>query len=211
MDKLKKENLSLNIDDDIQPEVDNIIQTDEDDTLLPPEFVDDMIDDNTPNPPIDEIPCDSPVSTDLLNQEPTVEEFFGTLQSSVTSIWTYHLKTNKHFIHVELDKLYHGLLEKVDNLIEVYQGIIGSVVPGEFVNTINTNDKDELIYIYKLVDYIRTSRSKLFGEELSEVMSILDDILNMLDSTIYKLTTFNEPPIKTFESFCYEKYKNPED
>lgn len=140
----------------------------------------------------------------------SVGQYFGTLQSSVTTVWTYHLKTNKHFVHVELDKLYHTLLEKVDNLIEVYQGIIGGNVDGEFVNVIYSTDKDESGYLMELRNYIITGRMELFPEEWTEVWSIIDDILNIMDSTIYKLTSFSEPAIKTFESFCYEKYKNDE-
>ena len=57
----------------------------------------------------------------------TIEEFFGTLQQSVVEEWRKHLKTSKYSKHMALDEFYTEMPEKVDKLIEDYQGINGKV------------------------------------------------------------------------------------
>ena len=162
-------------------------------------------------PEVEDITCEAPVSveqtmSDSINNGTTVGAFFGTLQESVVAIWKYHLSTNKHFIHVELERTYHLMLEYTDNLIEIYQGIIGGVLDkNDYVNTISYVDSDCLVYLTNLVNYINESKDVLFGN-YSDMLSKIDDILEGLDSVIYKLTAFKEEPVLTYESFCYSQY-----
>lgn len=162
-------------------------------------------------PEVEDITCEVPVSaeqtmSDSINNGSTVGAFFGTLQESVVAIWKYHLSTNKHFIHVELERTYHLMLEYTDNLIEIYQGIIGGVLDkNDYVNTISYADSDCLVYLTNLVNYINESKDVLFGN-YSDMLSKIDDILEGLDSVIYKLTAFKEEPVLTYESFCYSQY-----
>ena len=67
----------------------------------------------------------------------TIGQYLGTLQESVVSIWKYHLHAKKHWIHVELDSLYHSMLELVDTVIEQYQGIVmGELSTTDYVNVL---------------------------------------------------------------------------
>ena len=154
-------------------------------------------------------PNDEVVVEPIQREEPILSlgEYFGTLQESVTTIWKYHLSTRKHYIHVELDALYHMMLGLVDRLIETYQGCIVAVLePEQYVNTLFMEGKDEMSYLLCLRNFVVEGRNKLFVDQLTEVWSTIDDILNALDSTIYKLNAFKEEPVKTFEAFCYENY-----
>lgn len=134
----------------------------------------------------------------------TLGEFFGTLQESVTIAWRYHLKTRKHYVHVELNNFYYSMLSKVDRLIEESQAIFGII--GDYVNTVFDYGKDELTYLNELRGYIVANRNDVISKEFTELHSALDDVLGEIDSIIYKLTTFQEPAIQTFEAFCYEHY-----
>lgn len=196
-----------NIEDNIIiPEVPGV------DTPVPP-IVDDTCIDVNPEPlVVDEEPIDLPSApvtcvsdNNSESHVTTIGEYFGTLQESVVSIWKYHLSTNKHYIHVVLNETYHGMLGLVDSLIEQYQGIVVSTLPQtDYVNTINTLDYPEpLSYLFRLRDFVLTGRGEVFSEHWSELLSTVDDILSLLDSTIYKLNSFKEEPVMTFESFCY--------
>ena len=159
------------------------------------------------SPEIENIPTDT-CEPNIEQPTYTIQQYFGTLQDSVKIIWNYHLKTNKHFIHVELDYLYHFMLEKVDSLIETYMGTVGgNTIDTTFINTIFDIDKNEETYLRELVSYVMEGGKSLFTNT-SEILSIIDEIAIAIDKTLYKLSTFKEDAIKTFESFCYENLEH---
>ena len=41
----------------------------------------------------------------------------------------------------------------------------------------------------------------------SELNSVVDEFLSLIDSTLYQLTSFTENAVKSFEEFVYEDYK----
>lgn len=143
---------------------------------------------------VDPAPCESPV---------TVANFFGTLQECVTIVWRYHLKTRKHHVHVDLNDFYQGALYKIDNIIEQYQGIVG-IIEDPFTNCVVGEGKDEITYLQELKNFIETNKCVL-GEH-SEINSSIDEFLGLIDSTLYKLTSFCEHAVKSFDEFCYEDF-----
>lgn len=146
----------------------------------------------------------------LGNCDYTMGEYLGTLQEAVVNIWKLHLHTRKHFIHVELDTLYHQMLSYVDTLIEQYMGCIEAVLPiSDYVNKLFVNESTtELQFLNMLRCFVLGGREKLFASTMTEIWSTIDDIIGALDSTIYKLVAFEEnpQPVQTFESFCYEHF-----
>lgn len=138
------------------------------------------------------------------NPSVTVANFFGTLQECVTIIWRFHLKTRKHHVHVDLNDFYEGALNKVDNIIEQYQGICG-IIEDPFTNCIVGEGKDEISYLQELKSFIENNKCVL-GDH-SEINSSIDDFLGLIDSTLYKLTSFTESAVKSFEEFVYEDYE----
>lgn len=140
-------------------------------------------------------PCESPV---------TVANFFGTLQECVTIVWRFHLKTRKHHIHVDLGDFYQGALYKVDKIIEEYQGIVG-IIEEPFTNCVVGDGKTEGEYLTELKAFIENNRCVVGGHP--EIDSSIDDFLGLIDSTLYKITSFTESAVKSFEEFCYEDYQ----
>lgn len=186
-----------NEEDIIIPETPIVLDTIDDSPVIPME------------PEAEPIPQPiEPVGTDTPVEQPnyTIGQYLGTLQESVVSIWKYHLHAKKHWIHVELDSLYHSMLELVDTVIEQYQGIVmGELSTTDYVNVLPvSDDMTELIFLMQLRDFVITGRKQLFEESLTELWSSIDDIIGTLDQTIYKLNSFQEQPIQTFEAFCYE-------
>lgn len=133
----------------------------------------------------------------------TVANLFGTLQESVTIAWRFHLKTRKHHIHVALNDFYYGALNLVDQLIEEYQGICG-VIEDVFTNCVVGDGKTEGDYLTELKAFVENNRCCIGNH--SELQSKIDDILGLIDSTIYKVTSFCENAIKSFDEFVYEDY-----
>ena len=137
------------------------------------------------------------------NSVVTVANIFGTLQECVTITWRLHLKTRKHHIHVTLNEFYEKALDIVDDIIEQYQGIYG-VVDDTFTNCVVGDGKSESEYLTELKTFIENNRCVL-GDH-SEINSTIDEFIALIDSTIYKITSFCENEIKSFDEFVYEDY-----
>ena len=137
------------------------------------------------------------------NSVVTVANIFGTLQECVTITWRLHLKTRKHHIHVTLNEFYDKALDIVDDIIEQYQGIYG-VVEDTFTNCVVGDGKSESEYLTELKTFIENNRCVLGNH--SEINSTIDEFLALIDSTIYKITSFCENEIKSFDEFVYEDY-----
>lgn len=119
----------------------------------------------------------------------TIEELFGTLQQSIIAEWREHLKTSKYSSHMALDEFYKEMPEKVDALIEAYQGINHTKVEN-YKCIIKAEDHDALSYLNTLHDVVKEGRELMNGE--SELESLVDDCLSLIDSTIYKLEQLSE-------------------
>ena len=160
----------------------------------------------------DENPTDPMSEEPVCNGEPgcpacegnavTVSGFFGTLQESITITWRYHLKTRKYSVHMALNEFYEKALDIVDDIIEQYQGING-IIEEQFTNCICPGDS-ELDYLNSLRDFINTNKF-VIGDN-SELQSVIDDLSGTLDSTIYKISSFTESNVKSYEEFVYEDY-----
>ena len=147
--------------------------------------------------------CGDSCSDDCIKSNVTVANIFGTLQECVTITWRLHLKTRKHHIHVTLNEFYDKALDIVDDIIEQYQGIYG-VVEDTFTNCIVSEGKSESEYLTELKTFVENNRCVL-GDH-SEINSTIDEFLALIDSTIYKITSFCENQIKSFDEFVYEDY-----
>lgn len=150
--------------------------------------------------------CGDGGCADPVCQEPviTIGQYFGTLQECVTIAWRFHLKTRKHHVHIALNDFYDGALKVVDDIIEQYQGICG-VVEEPFVNCIIGDGKSEVDYLNELKTFVETHKS-ILGDH-SEINSTIDNLLSLIDSALYQITSFCEHAVKSFEEFIYEDYQ----
>lgn len=117
----------------------------------------------------------------------TINEFFGTLQQSVTAAWRKHLQTNKYSNHMALDEYYTEMPEKIDALIEAWQS--ENDVVEDYVNLLKAEDYDAIGYLEALKKIVKEGR-KLLGS--SELESLCDDCLSQISSTLYKLKHLKE-------------------
>lgn len=124
-------------------------------------------------------------------------DFFGTLQDSITIEWRKHLQADNHDVHVILDEFYKEMPELVDALIEAWQAEHDKVE--NYANQIEIGDKSALEYLEELRKFTKKGREELLKGE-SELESLCDDVLSQIDSTIYKLKRLTPEGKKVKES-----------
>ena len=119
----------------------------------------------------------------------TIEELFGTLQQATVASWRKHLRTAKYAKHEALDEFYKELPEKVDALIEGYMGAHGKKIT-KFENILKSSNMNTLKYLQELKKVCKQGYDLL--DENEELQGLLDDIVNLLNSTLYKVKELAE-------------------
>jgi nitrogen regulatory protein PII-like uncharacterized protein len=131
----------------------------------------------------------------------TIEELFGTLQQAMVGTWRKHLRTAKYGKHVALNDFYEELPDLVDALIEGYMGATGRKING-FTNIIQSKNMNTLMYLQELKRICKQGYDLLDDNE--ELESHLDDIVNLINSTLYKVKELNENEIMDLADFIKE-------
>lgn len=126
----------------------------------------------------------------------TVEDLFGTLQQSVIAAWRKHLRGAKYSKHMALDEFYKEMPELVDNLIEVWMGVKGHKIDG-FNNVIQSSNLNTIKYLQELRGVVKKGYALMEGEP--ELEACLDDILALIDSTLYKVKELSESETNNFK------------
>lgn len=131
--------------------------------------------------PIEEIKASTEIQ---LNADASIaNEVFATLLNSATVAHILHLQTRSYAKHKALEDLYDSLPDLADSLIESYQSKYGiAEYPAQSVET----PADALEFVKGLREYVSTKRYAVAKD--SELQNITDEIVQLLDSTIYKLT-----------------------
>lgn len=129
------------------------------------------------------------------------------LQESILHSWKLHLKAKKYYVHVILEEYYDEALDIIDGLIEHYQGVCKCVIVDDRIPLMCVKNDDPFTYFTDLKDYILkfVNNPNNFNEKTLEIKSDIDDLLRLIDSTLYKLGNLTESRIKSYESFVYEK------
>ena len=132
----------------------------------------------------------------------TIEELFGTLQMSVVSGWRKHLRSAKYGKHIALQEFYEEMPDKVDALIEAWMGAHGKKV-GNYTNILTSSNMNTLTYLKELKRVCKQGYDLLDDNE--ELESLLDDIVNLINSTLYKVKELSESNITSLTDFINEQ------
>jgi len=113
-------------------------------------------------------------------------ELLITLLNSATIGHVLHLRSRSYAEHKALQGFYEGMPDLVDAVIEAWQGRHGMLIdyPNQVVEISENRDALEYLVYLKLV--LEEDRGVL-GDE-SEIQNLVDDVAQLIDSTIYKLT-----------------------
>jgi hypothetical protein len=113
----------------------------------------------------------------------TVGSFFLTLLHAATNTHILHLQSRSYSEHQALGSFYDEIVDLTDGVIESYQGKHGIVqYPVEYTKPADTG----LLELTNLSAYITVNRLVIGND--SELQNEVDTIMNLINSTIYKLT-----------------------
>jgi hypothetical protein len=112
----------------------------------------------------------------------TCGEFVLTLMHAQTNAHILHLQTRSYAEHKALQGFYEGIDSLVDSYVEAYQGKYGIVddYPIEYEAPTGAIE-----YLVTLNDYVAQARANMPQD--SELQNIIDEIVALIDSTLYKL------------------------
>lgn len=109
-------------------------------------------------------------------------EFIATLLHSSTVTHFMHLATDSYSAHKALRKYYDQIIDLADDFAEAYQGRYNKIkkYPEEFHVA-----KDPVKYLKTIQQFVDESREDLPQD--SEIQNIIDEISQLIDSTLYRL------------------------
>lgn len=116
----------------------------------------------------------------------SVNEFLGTLLQSVTDAHTMHLATKKFSTHKALNDYYDDAPDVVDELIEAMQGIDGEIE----LKPLTIPTDDPIKYFEELRELAVSGKSEFIDDD--EIASNCDNVISLIDQTLYKLKELKE-------------------
>jgi hypothetical protein len=96
-----------------------------------------------------------------------------------------HLNTRSYAKHKALNKFYIGIIDLADALAEAYQGRYGLIGPITLQSANKTNSI--VAFLEDSLKTIEESRYVAVKKEDSAIQNIIDEIVSLYLSTIYKL------------------------
>lgn len=110
--------------------------------------------------------------------------FVQTLLHSATIAHQLHLQSKSYSEHQALGGFYEEIPDLVDALTESYQGKYG-LIEDYPTNYHNAGRKNALAYMESLQKFVAEARGSLPQD--SELQNEVDNIANLINSTVYKL------------------------
>jgi hypothetical protein len=111
-----------------------------------------------------------------------VAEFVAHLLHSSTVTHFMHWSTTSYAKHIALGEYYVQIIELVDQFAEAYMGKYDQLknFPDEF-----HAEKNPVKYLENMKDFVEESREELPQD--SELQNLVDEIADLINSTLYKL------------------------
>jgi hypothetical protein len=114
----------------------------------------------------------------------TVGEFLLKLLHASTNGHILHLQTKSYAEHKAMQKYYEALPDLVDAIIEEWQGAYQEII--EYPNIYQAPNPDALSEVMAVRDFLVENRAVV--GDYSSIQNTVDNLMSLLDSTIYKLT-----------------------
>jgi len=121
-----------------------------------------------------------------INEAPSnvMGEFAMCLLNGVTAGHIHHLSTESYSQHMALGDFYVELDKRADKFIEAYQGKKSKIIFAEKALFLGENGLELVQYV---CDQIESYRKMPGFPQDSELQNIVDELLDLADSTKYKL------------------------
>lgn len=98
-----------------------------------------------------------------------------------------HLRTQSYAQHMALGSFYSDVVDLADSLAEAYQGRYGIIKGIEFVTT--KDDGDIISVLEAHLEVIEEMRYSVCEKTETALQNIIDEIVSLYLSTLYKLRT----------------------
>ena len=108
--------------------------------------------------------------------------FAATLLHSSTNTHFFHWSTNSYSQHKALRNYYEDIIELVDDYVEAYMGCYEQI---KKFPSVYHQPKEPLAYLESLKKFVAEANNDLPKEQ--ELVNIVAEIQQLIDSTIYKL------------------------
>jgi DNA-binding ferritin-like protein len=112
-------------------------------------------------------------------------DFVGLLFLARDVTHSVHLNTRSYAKHKALQKFYEGIVGLADTFAEAYQGrhgLMGGITLQTAKKTANVTE-----FLQDQLDEIETARSKVVDKDDTALQNIIDEIVALYLSTLYKL------------------------
>ncbi len=112
-------------------------------------------------------------------------DFVGMLFLARDVAHSTHLNTRSYAKHVALNEFYDGIIDLADKFAEAYQGKYGLIGPISLMSAKKTGNIVE--FLEDQVEDLMEMRYKVVDKECTPLQNIIDEILGLYYSTLYKL------------------------
>jgi hypothetical protein len=113
------------------------------------------------------------------------EKFVGTLFLARDVAHSVHLNTRSFAKHSALNTFYDEIVDLADKFAEAYQGKYGLIGPIALMSAKKTNNIVE--FLEDQVEELMKMRYDVVEKECTPLQNIIDEILGLYYSTLYKL------------------------
>jgi hypothetical protein len=123
------------------------------------------------------------INIDNINEEQTennIPNIIGLLFQSRDISHIVHLSTGSYAGHKALNEYYDELLDKIDELAEIYQGINGKIE----ISILASKNEDIISHLENLHKKVSSSKKTIENDEIN---AKIDEILELISTTLYKL------------------------
>lgn len=114
-----------------------------------------------------------------------IGELMGLLFLSRDVAHRVHLSTRSFAKHKALNEFYEGIIPLADSLAEAYQGRYGLI--GNIPLMASKNASNIVDFIQAQLDEIEAGRYQVCKKEETALQNLIDEIVELYLSTIYKL------------------------
>lgn len=112
-------------------------------------------------------------------------DFVGMLFLGRDVAHSVHLNTRSFAKHMALQGFYEGIVDLADKFAEAYQGKHGLIGPVSLMSAKKTSNIVE--FLQDQMDEIEAERYKVVDKDCTALQNIIDEIVGLYLSTLYKL------------------------
>lgn len=112
-----------------------------------------------------------------------IEELVGRVFATRNAAHLAHFKTKSYAQHMALGGFYDGLIDKIDSIVETYQGACGLIGP---VTMPSVKPDGMMQHIFEESDWIAEHRDEI-ADDVDAIKNLIDDLVALYLTTHYKL------------------------